>query len=493
MSKKDAKKGEGKGKAAGSVDPMDNIEMLLASLQAVDRGPDDKKPIGEMLLLDVAQAATRLWNLALQKEAKRDEIIGMEAITVINHALKHGTEDMRLPLMGCLSVFAKAEEALRDIMKGLPFIIECFKSNRERLLDATCLTIKTLASWEGFPGKLSAVMEHLVAKLSVPMSNTLTLYSNIMGAIDSLAMHHANVQLLFELGALPHIIRFLQNKDKFSSGCAASVLVKMFSVAQDEWKLRVLEERCIPKLLNLCRKDRVDQDGQTASTQILVQLANLDLVGQAVVSRIIEDDGIPLLLGLLNALSGDEGKGGKKSKKGKKGKAKAPVLNPSQDAMQQAVGELMAKMAVNVDAPEIMIQHAGIQQLEMLMDSRNEITRGFAREALWNLNYFALPGQYVDRFNLGQDIGLGIRERSLRELRTEQTPLRSVESRVQSAREQPPEKAVDEKPIPKKKPKPKHAPMSVAVPSTKAVMKDAPPHAEALTGAGAMGSVPEMA
>ena len=48
-------------------------------------------------------------------------------------------------------------------------------------------------------------------------------------------------------------------------------------------------------------------------------------------------------------------------------------------------------------------------------------------QTLWNLNYFNLPGQMIDRFKLGSgEISIAQRERSLKDLRTEQIPLRWV-------------------------------------------------------------------
>jgi len=423
-----------KNKAGKEKEKIPEVDIGVL-LDCIRTDPEKSADICGYLRVD--EAAMVLWNLCLLKgEAKKLEIIGLQGVQALLYALAHSQNnvDTRLACMGLLSCLAEVQETRRPIMKELPMVAHILKqTDRERLISATSIVLKWLAQDDLFIAMQRGedlIVNLLLEKLSSPMLYTTDTHQNLTFVLNSLASDEDLAYQIYQSGGVPILLRCLTSSDAVSCSNAASCLNKILHCEQAEEAsppiyIQLLEMRVVPLLIGILEPGRVEEVGAAAATTLLNTMVTAP-ESEALLARVIEDNGVEKLLKLLPeplVPEVDKEVGDKKKKAKKKKPKKPPPLTESGTLLQRAVASLLSKCSMNVDCFDQIFNTHGILRLLAMTESGNEETRMCAREALWNLGYFNAPGEIVDHFQLGRDeLSLTLKPRltNMNELRTQQ-------------------------------------------------------------------------
>ena len=133
---------------------------------------------------------------------------------------------------------------------------------------------------------------------------------------------------------------------------------------------------------------------------------------EGVAARVaLREDGEALFIRMLkpppadpNADGDGGGGGGKKGKAGKK--KKEPPMSPAVvEGVKQAAGciSLLTSLGFHKEITSSLPAPEVTDQLDKLQESDDEMTRRYAREALWNLKFFEVPSSVTNHFKLTED------------------------------------------------------------------------------------------
>ena len=180
----------------------------------------------------------------------------------------------------------------------------------------------------------------------------------------------------------------------------------------DDVRTCALEHGLLRALLRLSRMPSegslpppvADDDGRAAAASMLRWYVR-DYEGVA--ARVVQEEGVALIVRMLKpppAEPGADAGGGKKGKAkgGKKGKA-APLSPAVATQVRHAAGciSLLTSMGFHKEMTSDI--HTATDQLDLLQDSDDELTRRYAREALWHLKFFEVPPSVAAHFSLTED------------------------------------------------------------------------------------------
>eukprot|EP00238_Polyblepharides_amylifera_P003004 CAMPEP_0196589916 /NCGR_PEP_ID=MMETSP1081-20130531/65006_1 /TAXON_ID=36882 /ORGANISM="Pyramimonas amylifera, Strain CCMP720" /LENGTH=317 /DNA_ID=CAMNT_0041912853 /DNA_START=336 /DNA_END=1289 /DNA_ORIENTATION=+ len=254
-----------------------------------------------------------------------------------------------------------------------------------------------------------------------------------MAALHCLSGDAAHAEFMLEEGLLPHTLALLKDSKCLCKKEALCLLARMLPSADQRTLRSILEADSINVLLQLCRFQRVDLEGQAAAAEVLAALSEMDGEGPSVVMNMVDNRGVETMIGLLGgAMSGGLSMNGKHKKKSGRAKSHRP-LTPTQMVLQHCVAVLLSKMVLHVDAPPQLLRSQGLARVVNLLESDNEKTRSLIRGALWNMNYFGLSSEMVDRFSIGSDIAMEIRDRPLKDIYAEHAPMRCFSAETSRA------------------------------------------------------------
>lgn len=354
------------------------------------------------LTLERGHAALLLWNLAVCNDDNRKAIAAAGGLAALKDLAGCGSEEAKHAAAGALAYCALLEENHVEVLKAVPALVALVAGPRARAAQVSSLALLNLSASQACLGAIAAHVPALLAATrdhvtqQEPESAVLVKQCVQVTVAASLEEKHRRAGLLAcWKDNVAHLVELMCSGDVELASNASVLLHRMVEIGEPEVAEEVLEAGILPTAVAVCKAGVATIDGLSAAVQLLAWYS----IREQALARIVEEEAVPTLVGMLTPPPAADDNKKKKPKKGKE-----PPLPPAQAASQCAAATILSRVSATADGLKLLVEHNAKEAMEKLLECPNDTTRASCRIALWNMKSFGVPDSVVKHFRIDAEI-----------------------------------------------------------------------------------------